>query len=555
MKAKHISLYIALLAISGSAAAQKAGNKDTTIKSTTIEVIQSYKPVVKQAPKPEFAPALPPADTSRPAYTYTVPAQTLFFTYHSLPLKPLALGKDTTHDPFANYIKFGLGNLKTIYLDAGIGSLKGENFATAIHVHHLSQSGNIDNQNSAQTGLEAEGTLYKQKNNWHAGFEGYRNQYSWYGYNHDLVEYTKSDVQQIYYKFGAEVDMYNNQPLAWGLNYHPEVSAGVFTANNVADGHKLSPERSINLNVPFSKDFDTSFRIQLGLVGKFAQLSVDDHSVSNNYFQVTPAAFYHKNNFSANLGLYPTFAKNITYLLPDIGLHYTLPSSQIGFGAGWSASLIQNTFEQLATKNPYISITDIYNNNGNTIRQTRTDELYGSAQTNIGHHITVSARLSWWTYRNLPMFMNNYSDEKQFSVLYENKVNAISLQANLRYQISNNFAVGFSGTWYNFYNSTGAHVWQEPGVRLRADLMFRPIPKLTITAYTYVLDHIYAVNTNNESTKLKGVFDLGGGAEYQIIPRLSVFLQINNLLNNANERWLGYTSYGFNIFGGIRFKF
>lgn len=555
MKAKYFALYITILAATGNAYGQKT-NKDSTLKGTTIEVIQSYKPQVKQAPKPEFAPSLPPVDTSRPAFTYNVPAQTLNFTYHSLPLKPLALGRDSSKDLFADYIKFGLGNLKTVYLDAGIGSLKGENFNTAIHVHHLSQSGSIENQNSANSGLEAEGTLYSAKNTWHAALNAERDQYSLYGYNHDLAYFSKTDVRQIYYTFGGTVDMYNNRPIGWGINYHPEVGASIFTASHTDTGRSISPERSFNFAVPFTKDLaDSSFRLQLGLQGTFTQVSVDDHSVGNNIFQITPAAFYHKENFSAHAGLYPTFGKDNTYILPDLGLHYVLPHSQFGIGLGWKASLLQNSFQQLAAKNPFIDLPVIYSSYGYTIQQTRTDEIYASVQSNVGNHITFSGKLSWWNYKNLPMFMNNFGDEKQFGILYDQKVNAISVEANIRYQISNNFAVGFNGSWYNFYNKTYDHVWQEPGVRLKADLMFRPIPALTVTAYTSVLDQIYALNSAAESTKLKGVFDLGGGAEYQIIPRLSVFIQVNNLLNSKNERWLGYASYGLNVFGGIRFKF
>jgi outer membrane receptor protein involved in Fe transport len=48
---------------------------------------------------------------------------------------------------------------------------------------------------------------------------------------------------------------------------------------------------------------------------------------------------------------------------------------------------------------------------------------------------------------------------------------------------------------------------------------------------------------------------VGGNAEYQIVPRLSVFVQLNNLLNNKYQRWQYYEAYGLNIYGGLRLKF
>jgi outer membrane receptor protein involved in Fe transport len=82
------------------------------------------------------------------------------------------------------------------------------------------------------------------------------------------------------------------------------------------------------------------------------------------------------------------------------------------------------------------------------------------------------------------------------------------------------------------------------------------LPALTIIAYLSYLDRIYAPDaTFKRDIKLKPVLDIGGNAEYQIVPRLGAFLQVNNILNNDNERWYGYPVLGLNIFGGLRLKF
>src|SRR5690606_26195492 len=174
--------------------AQQKG--DTVLKSTTIEVIQSYKPEVKQMPKPEFRAELPPRDTSKPSFHYEVPQQNLNYTYASLPLRPLALGKDTSRLPFPGYLKIGGGNLSTLMLEAGSANLRGENYETAIHLHHLSQEGNIKNQKIALSGLEASGTLHSDDHAWTASVEALRRQYHFYGYNHSLYDFPRSAVSQ-----------------------------------------------------------------------------------------------------------------------------------------------------------------------------------------------------------------------------------------------------------------------------------------------------------------------------------------------------------------------
>src|SRR5687767_11140867 len=99
-----------------------AQKKDSVLKDQTIEVIQSYKPQVKQASKPQFTPDLPPRDTVTPYFQYDVPQQVLSYSYTPPALRPLALGKDTASLPYPNYVKLGGGNLSTIYFDAGISS-------------------------------------------------------------------------------------------------------------------------------------------------------------------------------------------------------------------------------------------------------------------------------------------------------------------------------------------------------------------------------------------------------------------------------------------------
>jgi hypothetical protein len=54
---------------------------------------------------------------------------------------------------------------------------------------------------------------------------------------------------------------------------------------------------------------------------------------------------------------------------------------------------------------------------------------------------------------------------------------------------------------------------------------------------------------------INGFADLNGGVEYKITDRISIFGQVNNILNTTNQVWLYYPNYGFNIFGGVGFHF
>ena len=540
MRLKQLYITTALLASGTAALAQVS--KDTVIKGTTIEVIQSYKPEVKMAPKKEYIATPPPPDTTRPRFTYEVPQQALFYTYSSLPLRPLALGKDTLLLPFANYVKAGIGNLSTVYIDAGFGGLKGPDYETAIHLHHLSQKGNIKNQQTASSGIDADGTYHSARHDWHAGLQYDRNRYGYFGYDHSLYEYTNRDsVTQVFNLFRLNLDMQPGKGEYRKIGYHPGISFSSYS-----DKHNAS-ETSFGFNAPFFYNMD-AVQFELGLSGIFTQLNVSPLvSETNNIIQLNPGMRFGKNGFSAHVYLKPTFGKDNSYLLPDLKASYIVPNSQFVLAAGYQANLRRNTYEELSTYNPYMfNLFDV--------KQTRTDEVFGSVQTNVGNHINFGARLSWWNYNNLPLFLNDTLDQKQFYIVHD-RVNAISFQANLRYQVNTTLSIGINALFNGFTATTQKAAWHEPGVRFNADFILRPIPELTITGYLAVVNGIKAYNIYDQTVNTRGVFDLGGGVEYNFIPRVSAFINMNNILSNKYERWLGYNSYGFNIYGGLRVKF
>lgn len=516
-----------------------AQKKDTVLKDQTIEIIQSYKPAVKQAPKPVFSPDLPPADTSHPAFQYDVPQQVLSYSYTAMPIRPLALGKDSSALPFPGYVKFGGGNLSTIYLDAGTGHLKGENYTTAIHLHHLQQQGDLKYQRTAFTGLEANGNYTTKAMRYNGGVEMLRNQYALYG---GYTDTGNAAPKHVYTGVSLAVDALNEMPNTAGVNYHPAVKMGLY-------GREGMTETMFNLSIPASKKLDDNFTVSASVNMSLANLNIaSGSSFSNNILQFAPKIAYKENGFNGHLGIKPTVGKGGSgYILPDIYLDYKIPNALFHVFAGWDGSLQQNTFQQLTSYNPYLSSSYI-------IKQTRQDELFGGLGFGIGNNFNFSGKVSYRDYKNLPMFINNFGADNSFFILYDD-VKAVSMEGTLRYDIATIFSLKLSGAYYNYFQHTNDRVYHEPALRFNADFSFRPFRNFTFTAYSRVLDGIYAINEANITVKNKAAFDVGLGGEYNIVQRLSLFLNINNLFNNKYERWYNYEAYGFNIFGGLRVKF
>jgi len=547
MLSRYIFLGAGALAISATAAHAQQKRTDTTIAGQTIEIIQSYKPEIATPAKPVITPTLPNIDTSRPRFRYEVPQQTLSYTYNSVPIRPLALGRQEAVMPFQNYVKAGFGNLRSLYLDAGAGSLRGEDYETALHFTHLSQKGPLDNQQSSRTGFDAGGKYFTAGHTLSADINVLRLGHTYYGYDHDTFAYAKNAIRQVFTGGTIKVGAENTEANRWNIWYKPTLEFGMYSDKFDAR------ERVFAFDIPARVALDSALSFSLGVRGNFTQLQNDSFNAGNNYFQVNPALDLALASADIHIGISPTWGKdNTCYLLPDLRLNARVLNNRLTLIAGWKGGLVQNTYRELSMKNPFLY--NIYE-----IRQSKTDQVYGGFESALGQHVSFGGTLSWRQWKDLALFVNDYrlsADGKQFGVVYDDKVQALSLDAFIRYQVGNVFGLSASGTWYNFYHTqTFDKAFHEPMLRLGGNMYIRPLDQLHINVSADFWDGIYALQRNGESDKLPAFLDLSAGAEYNIIPRLSLFLQLNNILGTKYERWNQYQAYGFNIIGGLRFKF
>jgi len=523
---------------------QTAQRSDSTFGSTTLEIVQVYKPEVKLPPKPQVSPVLPAAETTVPPQTYVVPAQTLVYSYTSLPLRPLALGIDTTQQPAAGYLQLGAGNLHTLFLDGGYAGNLGAAKAT-VHLHHLSQKGKLADQQLAQTGLEGSLNWRQGNNNWHAFLDLKRHQYKAYGFDHYLYNYHDS-LKRRYLGARAGIEM-RHDPVnpATDWFYAPRLTAGWYSAKNGFT------ESSVFFDAPVRKALSEAWNLEAGANVRIIQLSHPDTSFTNNMLQATIGLAYNNGDLQGRAVLRPTLGRDgMSWLLPELTARYQLVEEHFFFKAGYRSALLLNTLEDLTTSNPFLAPGAYFS------QQTRQDEVYAGLEAALGQHLNLEVKAGWLQQKGLPLFVNLPQDGgRDFGLLTDPLVRAWSLEAGARYQVGRELGIGFNAQFINYYKHTYVRVWHQPGIRATADVQWQILPQLNFTAYGSLMDKIYAPGaTFNTARKLETIFDIGAGAAYEIVPHFSLFARVNNLLNLKYQRWQGYEAYGINIFGGIGLK-
>ncbi|MBS1615041.1 MAG: hypothetical protein JST06_02885 [Bacteroidetes bacterium] len=525
-----------------------AARNDTSIKSTTLEVYQVYQPEMKALQKPGYAPSLPPNEKEPQPQHYEVPQQTLLYSYRALPLRPLALGKDTAPLPPQNYILLGGGNLSTALAEAGIGGLQVAQWKGNIYGRYLSQEGSTANQIYRNFLLKSDASWNDDHYKLDAGLDLSRNVFGRYGYDHSLQQFNLDDVRMKYDAARLHFGLHNTSPGIWNLDYAP-------TLNLLAWDGRQGHETDLQFFAPISRRIDSSFSLGLALnvQGSWNSLASSlDRNQSSNLFQVLPFADYRSGNLDAHLSLAPTWSEGADLLwLPDIRIGFQFLNKRIRIEATGKAERMQNTLQQLSEENPYFFPGNF------SIRQSTRAEVAGAVQAALGNHLSVWGRIAWQHLEDAPLFITSAgSDGKDFSIIYEHEIRALCWGGGLRYQVGEYFSLGAEGQWLNYYQlSMLQHAYGMPGIRLKGDLSWRLTKGLLLTSYMQVLDEIWGLDAYGHNVRQRGVFDFGAAAEYHFFSKLSAFIHADNLLGRRNERWLGYPSFGFNLYGGLRYRF
>ncbi len=196
--------------------------KDTTGKGG-IDIVSSFKPVLKQSAKINFSASPPAVDSSKRPLNYDIPNQNLLFAYQPGSLKPLALGIDTG-GKFDNnsYVKLGFGSLRTPFVQAGISFGDGKTAGLNIYAKHVGSNGKRDFQKFTNTDVSLKG-FFKSGNNlqWDAGIgmNSYRT-YK-YGYEPATLSFVNDSLKQNFQTISGRIAMHNIEKTKFGLTYWP----------------------------------------------------------------------------------------------------------------------------------------------------------------------------------------------------------------------------------------------------------------------------------------------------------------------------------------------
>lgn len=538
MKIQYI---LGLLVLPLGAFAQK-----DTLQQETIDIISKYQPKLRDAAKLNLTASLPVQDTARPRLGYQVPALNLYFMYQPVPIRPLALGRDTSALHLQNnFVKLGYGNYSTPLIQAGFGSGRQDKYNFGLFFNYTSSKGDIENQDYAVANVLASGTYFSPLFEINGSLGYNRNQVHYYGYDHSMYEFEKSDVNQAFNEVIAKVGLKNRPQNDWAFQFSPKAELVVF-----GDSYKRM-ENTFVLKAPIRKQLfeDIWFKVE-GLADLSTFKEDNNEQINNNVAAMHPAVEVTKPGFMLHAGANPTWSNGKFYLLPDIVNESHLIRKKLILSSGWISYIDKNNFRNLANKNPFINTYPA------GILNTRVEEKYTGIKGTLGNHFTYNTKFGAITWHNLPLFVNDTTDGKKFDIRNEEELKAFQLHAEVGYIQEEKFQARVSVDWYNWNKQqTELKPWHMLPFKASLFAQYSFGKKFHLNANLYTLSGSYYVLHNGDFGKTKPAQDLNAGAVFNIGKNFNLWANANNLLSYRYQRWYGYESYGLNVVGGIMVKF
>jgi outer membrane receptor for ferrienterochelin and colicin len=153
-------------------------------------------------------------------------------------------------------------------------------------------------------------------------------------------------------------------------------------------------------------------------------------------------------------------------------------------------------------------------------------------------------------------------------VIYDDgNARVTGFNGELDYKASEDFDLFGRVEFRDYKMATEAQAWNMPKFKLTAGTVIHLTNQLSISGTLLYRGNTYdrtlpittitpeGTITTSTLIPIKSFADLSGGVEYKVNNRISIFGQVNNILNSSNQVWLYYPNYGFNIFGGVGLHF
>ena len=264
---------------------------------------------------------------------------------------------------------------------------------------------------------------------------------------------------------------------------------------------------------------------------------------------------------------------NDVFFYPDVQAEVMLNQQRLKLDIGVMGDLKQNTYQQFTQDNPFLSPTQLIQPSDNRYK------AYAGFTAKVMETLSLSSQVFYSNTKDFAFFKANpnldyansqerrgFDYQNSFSVVY-NGLETIGISADVAYQIDSDFTIGFFGK-YSDYSVDNEEAWNLPEVEFKvysswdftknwnfSAALFYVGNRMDVQENILINSFQLPISSGEIKTTIDGYLDVNASVEYQINPRLSAFVNGNNLLNSSYNRWQNFDVQGLQVLGGLVYQF
>jgi hypothetical protein len=144
----------------------------------------------------------------------------------------------------------------------------------------------------------------------------------------------------------------------------------------------------------------------------------------------------------------------------------------------------------------------------------------------------------------------------EFQLLYDSNFTQTGVKLALVYNNANKIRAGVTGDFRSFRTSNISYNFNMPGVKVDIWGSYNFADKVLLGTEVYLFgNRVMSLDSLGAPIEQGITADVNVNAAYRFSERISVFLELNNLLGNNWQRWYGYRERPFDVKAGVTFAF
>ena len=516
-----------------------------------IVVTTAYKPVLADAVKIRRNPDLEDKIPFKAPLTYTPVDKRLEKNEEIKPLSAMKIPAEKDSALMPDYIKLGVGNLKTTYGEAYITNGRDPALQIGGYLKHFDQSGTIYKQNQDKGSAGVFGKSINDENTLSGRIDYNYNRNYFFGYDMTkLPPVNFNPAQQHTNIISAEGEIAKNyKDVENDFTYAVKLKGYAFSDAFHARENNVVLSGFLN---------ETIHQFYAGITGSadFSTQNDSLYSYNNSILRVNPYLKFQGNDYKVDVGVNMVdefgFSSNF-YLFPTAKGELQVIPKYVRLFVEVKGDVNKTSIRDFSELNPFIGPNIAITNSVDKL------DLAAGLKGTLAPALAFKADIFRNSVRNMPLLVSNFTSTfNKFAVIYDFGVAQVNgFNGELDYKPSTDLNIFGRVEFRDYHLATQGQAWNLPKFKLTAGTAIQITDKVKITGTLLFRGSAYNrdVDQTKPVTTLSSFADLSGGVEYKVSKRIFIFGKVNNILNSTNQTWVYYPDYGFNIFGGAGLSF